>query len=621
MLKEWQLANFKAISEKTKLDVAPLTILVGENSSGKSTILQSILLLAQTLRATSSRQPLVLNGEYIRLGYMSDVVHDGWEHLPLEIGFVLHSDDEHRKLQAIDVRFGVHARAQDFDSREGILSYLMMKCGNDNISLERTFPKGNTLIDEDEYNSLRIPLNTLSDISTGLFDNTVKNIDISRGNLPSHIDIYDLHSSLYHFLPNQILESYNALRYSMIQALKIAGDFLRLKETRTQLLSDIITVPPINLNNLKESNGALMRRELETALVFNIPSLKSYDSNYEGSAQKYASLAKNFLAKGLTLEEWLLQIKKDVPHLHARTIGERLQFRATYLERLPEDEGTFISGIGVRAVDLPFSLQEVKSEIINYFSQRVYYLGPLREDPQFIYSLPPFPELTHVGLKGEFTASVLERFKNNIIEYPIPPKIGSSYMEIGRDTLAVALEKWLVHMGLLQSANTEDKGKMGTELTVNSPGVQRKLDLTSVGVGVSQILPTLVMGLIAPAGTTFLLEQPELHLHPKVQSIVADFLLGLTKVGKQCIVETHSEYLVTRLRLRVAEDQTNTLSSKASIYFVERFNGKSSFRKLDLNQYGAFFEWPEGFMDQGPNESELIMKAALKKRKQQQAAD
>ena len=77
MLTKWTLGNFKAISDKTTFSLGPITVLVGENSSGKSSVLQSILLMAQTLKATQSRQPLLLNGEFIRLGYLTDIIHYG----------------------------------------------------------------------------------------------------------------------------------------------------------------------------------------------------------------------------------------------------------------------------------------------------------------------------------------------------------------------------------------------------------------------------------------------------------------------------------------------------------------------------------------------------------------
>ena len=58
---------------------------------------------------------------------------------------------------------------------------------------------------------------------------------------------------------------------------------------------------------------------------------------------------------------------------------------------------------------------------------------------------------------------------------------------------------------------------MGIGLSVTPPGIDREVDLTSVGVGVSQVLPVILLCLLAEPGTLVVLEQPELHLHPKLQ--------------------------------------------------------------------------------------------------------
>jgi predicted ATPase len=62
-----------------------------------------------------------------------------------------------------------------------------------------------------------------------------------------------------------------------------------------------------------------------------------------------------------------------------------------------------------------------------------------------------------------------------------------------------------------------------------------------------------VAALLAPEGSSLLLEQPEWHLHPSVQTKLADFFLSLTMMGKQCIIETHSEHIVNRLQLRMVQ--------------------------------------------------------------------
>jgi predicted ATPase len=138
--------------------------------------------------------------------------------------------------------------------------------------------------------------------------------------------------------------------------------------------------------------------------------------------------------------------------------------------------------------------------------------------------------------------------------------------------------------------------------------------LVHVGVGVSQVLPIVVMALIAPPDSILIFEQPELHLHPKVQTRLGDFLLSVACSGKQCIVETHSEYLINRLRLRSAEDETDALANVFSLYYVSKDNGSTRYTRIAINEYGAIPEWPDGFFDESPREAERILRAALKKR-------
>ena len=190
---------------------------------------------------------------------------------------------------------------------------------------------------------------------------------------------------------------------------------------------------------------------------------------------------------------------------------------------------------GVRALD-------------QFFSSRVKYLGPLRDDPRVLYSLPAGPDPSDVGVKGQYTAAVLDRHKTRMVRL-INPASG----EQEKSTLEQAVATWLRHMGMLQAVSTSEAGKLGYRLGVQIEGIKKPLDLTTVGVGVSQVLPILVMALLADQGTLLIFEQPEIHLHPRVQSLLGDFFLSMSQLGKQCLVETHSEHLVNRLRLRVAQ--------------------------------------------------------------------
>jgi predicted ATPase len=184
-------------------------------------------------------------------------------------------------------------------------------------------------------------------------------------------------------------------------------------------------------------------------------------------------------------------------------------------------------------------------------------------------------------------------------------------------TLEAAVHDWLKYMGVADTIKTEDQGKLGHELKITTAGVGTPHDLTHVGVGVSQVLPIVVSCLLADKDTTLILEQPELHLHPFVQARLGDFFLAMALVGKQCILETHSEYLVNRLRFRAAAASGNFVSALISLYFVEKKEGASSFRPVVVNEYGAIPDWPEGFFDQSQHEAEEILREATRKRKSQ----
>jgi predicted ATPase len=123
-----------------------------------------------------------------------------------------------------------------------------------------------------------------------------------------------------------------------------------------------------------------------------------------------------------------------------------------------------------------------------------------------------------------------------------------------------------------------------------------------------------VQALLAPVDSVLIFEQPELHLHPKVQSVLGDFFLAMALMGKQCVVETHSEYLINRVRVRIVQSHADTVLSNVRIYFAAKEGAVTRFRPVKPNEYGAILDWPEGFFDQSELEAALLLKEQLKKR-------
>lgn len=132
-------------------------------------------------------------------------------------------------------------------------------------------------------------------------------------------------------------------------------------------------------------------------------------------------------------------------------------------------------------------------------------------------------------------------------------------------------------------------------------------------MGVSQVLPVIVAALFAQPGHIVLIEEPESHLHPSAEAVLADLFVQVAQEGKvQFIVETHSEHLLMRLQRRIAEDAI--APKDIAIYFSKRTNSTAAIESLRLTQGGDIENWPENFF--GDEMAELTARAVAALRKE-----
>jgi len=196
-------------------------------------------------------------------------------------------------------------------------------------------------------------------------------------------------------------------------------------------------------------------------------------------------------------------------------------------------------------------------------------------------------------------------------------KYGTPDGSTATDTLPNAVNQWCEYLGIANRIKVTPQGKLGHQLGLRVGGRDR--DPTAIGVGASQLLPVVVMVLGAPESSVVLLEQPELHLHPKVQSRLADFLANARR-NIRIVIETHSEYLLTRLRLRIAEDRLDR-NEIAVLFATQRPDSESGdsetvhteFSHLSIDELGDFDHWPEDFFDSLDQDSVELAQAVSKK--------
>jgi predicted ATPase len=127
--------------------------------------------------------------------------------------------------------------------------------------------------------------------------------------------------------------------------------------------------------------------------------------------------------------------------------------------------------------------------------------------------------------------------------------------------------------------------------------------------GLSQLFPLLVQSIYSNANDIIILEQPELHLNPSLESLLADFFVDMINKKKYFIIETHSEYLLLRLRTYIKKGMIN--NKKMALYFSENIKGNSEIRKINIDENGDFpnNDWPVGFFEESLAENLMFATA------------
>ena len=122
-----------------------------------------------------------------------------------------------------------------------------------------------------------------------------------------------------------------------------------------------------------------------------------------------------------------------------------------------------------------------------------------------------------------------------------------------------------------------------------------KRNLTDVGYGVSQVLPVITELLRDNAARQFLLQQPEVHLHPSAQAALGTLFCEIAAGGRQLVVETHSDHLMDRVRMDVRDGTTGLKPEDVSLLYFERNGLDVCIHSLRFDRLGNVLDAPRGY--------------------------
>lgn len=246
----------------------------------------------------------------------------------------------------------------------------------------------------------------------------------------------------------------------------------------------------------------------------------------------------------------------------------------------------------------------------------IFYVGPVREYPKRLYLWSgEIPD--HVGVSGEDTVDAILAASDRSFSWRPKQK---------PKPLPQLVAERLKSMGLIHDFQLKPLGlhRKEYEVLVRTNSKLPEVKLTDVGFGVSQVLPVVVECFYVPRRSIVIFEQPEIHLHPRVQADLADLFVDAIRAREgsaardcQFIIESHSEHFLRRLQRRIAEGELP--NENAALYFVHAEGAQARIEELDVDRFGNIKNWPENFF--GDEMADLVARSDAQARRMQSGED
>ena len=558
------IENFKGIREQVKLDLRPITLLFGANSAGKSTILHALHYAREVFeRHNLDVDRTVGGGEYVDLGGFHRI-------LPHSNGA-----DPSQSQQTMTLRFDFSATAASLPD-----------FGLDTKRIDRMF---GTYLDfyreiiVKRIETMGVEIVIANSLQEGrpfvrylrvFFDNVLFAEVAAEANLRG-VTISQLN-----------FDHPNLLTF---------GDF-RIGDHSSESDTDS---PVTEVQELREQQSVLRRiaRASRPALggdIFQLSgtpdALPSLDEPIRLVMEQTEIEPPPFNASEKQLEE----------HKKAKN---RLRSRERLVTELCKVLSRLILG--------PCLL--LRRELSDF-----RYLGPLRDTPSRNYEPPRFPDPSRWS-SGLGAWDSLHTGPDELVD-AVGQWLGDeSHLNAGctlerRSYLELDAADPVVRKLLNRQAFDdidEDEGldlskvPMKSRIVIVSGKSDAELRPHDVGIGISQVVPVIVTA-VDGEERLLAIEQPELHIHPRLQAAIADlFIESIHKNKHRFIIETHSEHLILRLLRRIRETEKGTApvdrqlrTDELGIYYLKQENGSTTANRIDVDVNGEFIQpWPDDFFE------------------------
>ena len=610
------LRNFKAFGdEMQEAPLSKITLIYGPNSGGKSSVIQALLLLKQSIRNqyADETRTLMLRGEFADLGSFQATLHKHDERRNLGIGV------RYRNLNLGDSSAENDVSMTYTSGRLSEVTYKVSAYKNGNVILHATaeenchfpFPlsawngqikvlgfDGNKVVHFVRNFLPMLSLPALTDVRENAQDPDLSTQSESMSKMP------ELKLQRYFEVMDHLGIDWHQVRKTETEEVRARRQALAQEQARQQALS-------LTEEALEQKQMLVTTLQLDRQMVLKWEKERVWEleEELEQTEERISEL------------ESYPGIIADLTDLHEYDeLGERAGALSRVLEQVREQawkpglvrlEDAEELDPELRELNLsPQQILDLMPENIPSDYERhlhsVNYLAPLRSAPERLYRLSSENDASAgiTGIQGEFSANALYRSEE------IRDAVNDWFYQID-----IPYELDVIKLGEASLA--------GEHITISltDKRTDTQVTLADVGYGINQILPVIIEGIASQEGDILCVEQPEIHLHPRLQANIADLMIDTIAdepgKRKQWIVETHSELLIRRIRTRIAQGDISP--SDVSVLYVDPDDGDcegSSIKQLRLDENGYWLdEWPHGFFDDGYKQTRLARRARLAKDK------
>lgn len=559
-MKSFELRNMKSFISTGEIDIKPITIFVGKNSSGKSSLIRFPAIIGQT---ENTSETIEFRGKFIDYGYFDDVIYN-------------HKGDEIEYKLSFDTKKIAGAINKD-QMEQSVYNYInSFVLSGQSTSIDVSMKKNNRSIYVDSF-GLFIDNNMVFSMKKNGkdYDLTFKNLEIDEI-LVDETFIFKYDVQFVKGIPQ--LNFHNKKIESDVYRQIVSG--LSKQYEHLELIDeDIISMGGDPEYIIKIIDEDIIDEDINEILDNQII---DYFIDLD-EADDYEEQVKELLEDDTKFNEFC----NDV-HTETNRDNELVEIRK---------ELFFVSTkIKTSLVVFSFLCQLILNEV-NTFSNNIVYIGPSRETPKRDYKERE-TTIDYVGKSGENIGTILKQSNKTVAR----------------------VSEWFYNNLNFNLKIEEDVENNQFSIMVYSKNDEIGENLPDVGFGISQLLPIITQIYYDKSENTcrtFIIEQPELHLHPSAQANLADLFVEKVseKVGDVILLETHSEHFIRKMQILIADPDVPITNADVAIYYVDKMeDGESRILDMKISENGQFKEpWPTGFFDKSYELSMDLLRSARKR--------